>query len=597
MAITPPQPFATPDNPPVTEQARSTESAGEDNSLLTVLGTVVGVGAGAAASLATGAIDRVLNLSLSSKPKFVPPEIPPITSPPPTLSDGVPVLSIEENSIDSQFVDGQIWKIRVELDNGSVEPQLIPSNWIHEFVLEHSITDSCYYRGSMIVVCNRFGVAGDSVDDRTPPDQNEESELVLRGDGRDIIKINIKPIFPDGTELPNEIWEINSEFVIYDSQDINWKQETAMAKKLFFWHRGYQAMIEQNAVFSTSTYTDLVTPERAPFVSNENRMMTCGLAIKKLLESAGLGDFIDYSQEGWDDGDPESKVFYTSGSNNNVLESVYELLSMYVSSNKDPGVFYFNRGTNKFQLLSLQSIFEKAGQTDPGDFYYETFYIGSSESGSEEVEVGARRTPAPQDSSLNKNINLKKYNLIRDNSYTLTDPSGAASSNCNVSQMVHTYDHKTKTFKASYERSEIKGFRDRFATDYTNKLMQAAGGEPLLPLNSTKKEQKIIRQVYSTSTNKEYSGIKEIGNNYLLMSSLLLNLGIEFKVQGSSHRHPGRFIGLDKFKNTNNKYDHRLLGQWFVTNTILRWKDSELYNEIAANKVVSFKALDFEEDI
>lgn len=591
MAISPPLPFATPDNPPVTEQARSTEQVNSRGDALTTAAGIIGAG------LLAGSIARNISLGLSSKPKFTPQPIPPITDPPPTIGGDEPVLSIDESSNDSQFVDGQIWKIKVEIDNGSVDPQLIPGNWIHELVLEHSAINPCFFRGSMIIVCNRLGSAGESSSSRAVPDQNNSSELILRGDGRDIVKINIKPVFPDGTELPPEIWETNSEFVIYDSQDINWKKETTMAKKIFFWHRAYQTMIEENAVFSTAFFTSLVEPEKTTYTSNENRMMKCGLAIKKLLETAGLGDFIDYGEEGWDDGDEESLVFYTAGSNASVLDSVQELLQMYVSSNKDPGLLYFNRGKNKFQLLSLQSIFEKAGSSAPGDFYYETFYIGSSESGHDETEIGDRKTPEPQDNSTQNNINLKKYNLIRDNSFTLVEPGGADSTYSYVSQMIHSYDHKTRTFKVSYDRSEIKSFKDRFAIDYTGKLMQGAGGEPLLPLNIAKKEQKKITQIYVPGSNRRYSGIREVGNNYLLMSSLLLNLGIEFKVQGSSHRHPGRFIGLDKIKKTENKYDYRLLGQWFVTNTIMRWKDGELYNEIAANKVLSYKGLEFEEQV
>lgn len=498
-------------------------------------------------------------------------------------------LSVTENTPAAQFVDNQLWKISVVATNYSppVRPVFIPGNYIHELVLEHSVVDPCYWKGSMIVTSNRFGLL-----ESTNPDDNLNLEMIFRGDGKDELLIELSPLFPGSTELPPETWEIKSEFVVYDSEDIPWNGGATMAKRVYFWHKAYNLMIERGVPFSTAYHAGLQDITKG---TNEDRMVPAGRAIKKLLEDAELQQYIDYNE--WDEGAPTSKIFYNSSSGHSVQDSLLDLIPFYISSDGGPGFMYFHRGKNKFQMISLKKFFDNAGISTPGKYYYETFTIGTADTGTDDTNITPNKTPTIDVSKTEYSINLKKYNLIKDNSYTLTEPSASDSMQTAISHMMHTYNHKTKTFVVSYKNSEIKNVREYFKKNYTDKLLPGPRGFPLLPLNNAKKTQSRVDQRFESSIDKTLDTVNKLGRNYMLLGGLLLNLGVNFKVKGSTHRHAGRFIGLEKNKKSDNKYDYRLLGQWFVTNVITRWKGGELSSEITGNKVSTFDDLRFNEEV
>ncbi len=498
-------------------------------------------------------------------------------------------LSVTENTPAAQFLDNQLWKISVSITNYSppVKPVFIPGNYIHELVLEHDIIDPCYWRGSMIVTSNRFGIL-----EGENPEDNLNLEMLFRGDGRDEMLIELVPLFADSVELPPETWEIKSDFIVYDVEDIPWKDGGGMAKKIYFWHKAYALLTERGAPFSTAKHANVSNKSIA---TNEERMLPVGEAIKYLLEDCNLKQYIDYDE--WDIGATESRIFYNSSPGSTSLDSLHDILPYYVSSDGGPGLLYFNRGRNKFQLLGLRKFFDNAGKSTPGKYYYETFMLGTGDSGTLDTNITPNKTPTINASRYDYANMLKKYNIIRDNSYIVTETSGADSMESFVSQMVHTYNHKDKIFNTIYKESEIQNHKKLFKKNYTDKLLPGAGGQPLMVLNSAKKNQSRVSQRFISSIDKQFNIIEKVGGNYLTLSTIFLNMGINFKVQGSTHRHAGRFVGIEKNKNSDNKYDHRMLGQWFVTSVITRWRDNQLYNELVANKVSSFSNLRFNEEV
>lgn len=504
-------------------------------------------------------------------------------------SDNKTDLSVSENTPAAQFVDNQLWKIAITVTNFSppVKPVFIPGNYIHELVLEHNVLDPCYWRGSVIITSNRFGILeGKDADD------NINLEMLFRGDGKDEMLIEISPLFSGSVELPPETWEVKSSFIVYDTEDIPWRNGSTMAKKIYFWHKAYNLMLERGSPYSTSYHTNLNNIYTA---TNENRMLPVGLAIKKLFEDAGMSEYIDYTE--WDDGDITSKLLHSASAGHTVLETLYDLLPYYVSADGGPGFLYFHRGRNKFQMIGLKKFFEKAGIYTPGEYYYETFYLGIADAGTDNTTITPNKTPIIDTSNYDYAIQMKKYNLIKDNTYTLTEGSATDSMEAGVSHMVHTYDYKNKQFIVYYKDSEIKNHKEYFKKNFTDKLLPGARGEALIVLNSAKKKQFRVNQRFESSIDKTVELVSKVGRNFLTLSALFLNLGISFRVQGSTHRHAGRFIGIEKSKSSDNKYDYRLLGQWFVTTVTTRWEKGQLYNEITANKVSSFDNLRFNEDV
>lgn len=557
-------------------------------------------------------IQRVINISNDGTTEYDPtvPVAPPITTTPtrPDPSQNLPELVKQKAAID---IDGQIWEVKALIDNLSVAQATdIPITSIHELTIEHDVLDPCFIRGSMIVTANRFGgvtISGDAPAGENPDTDTPENEIVIRGDGRDYLSITLAPVFDGASEFPPEVWRFHNEFVIYDSEDIPWKDQTVQAKKLYFWHVGYQSLIETDSVFSTGDYPldHVDTSVPVEFKTDQQRTMTVSTAIKRLLQTAGLQRYIDESE--WDVGSDASRIFYTSNGTESILDTIQNILPYFVSSEGDPGILYFNRGKDlgggfpgAFQLISIKKLFQEVGLSGAArSFYFETFIVGTADSGETDSEVtGEYKSIFPTDGGgVENDIFIKKYNLIQDNSFVLTDPASTDSTESLVSQVIHTYDMRDKAFKYCFVNSDILNFRDRFRRDYTQIFHPQAQGRPLLTLNRIKKENSRLNHRFVTSPDKTYEVIQQVGNSHLLRSALFLNLGISFKIQGSTHRHPGRFIGLEKLKTSNNRYDYRLLGVWFVTNTTIKWQEGSLYNTIAAVKVSSHRDLELEEDV
>ena len=58
------------------------------------------------------------------------------------------------------------------------------------------------------------------------------------------------------------------------------------------------------------------------------------------------------------------------------------------------------------------------------------------------------------------------------------------------------------------------------------------------------------------------------GRNKLLRYYLFSNLAINFSTRGLTIRQTGRFFGLSKQNLNDKEYDHKIEGQYFVTNVI-----------------------------
>ena len=67
---------------------------------------------------------------------------------------------------------------------------------------------------------------------------------------------------------------------------------------------------------------------------------------------------------------------------------------------------------------------------------------------------------------------------------------------------------------------------------------------------------------------------------------LFSNLCISITTRGLTHRQPGRFFGLSKQSLNDKEYDHKLEGQYFITNVKHHFSNTErgYYTEILGVK-------------
>ena len=121
-----------------------------------------------------------------------------------------------------------------------------------------------------------------------------DSFYYLRSDSRDEINIEMCPIVKK-QHLPDKIWKIKNTFVIYDVEDLSHSDLSLKAKKLYFWDKKFQFLLEKNLQWSTATGKRFISdpcPEPIAHAKDEERAMFTGEAIASLLSEAGYESYI-----------------------------------------------------------------------------------------------------------------------------------------------------------------------------------------------------------------------------------------------------------------------------------------------------------------
>ena len=489
----------------------------------------------------------------------------------------------EVDGVTTVWNENDIWNIKITLRNFSMNEDLvIADNNLVELAINHNITEDSYLKGFATINVKRLGF---SLFDQL------NNEFIFRGDGKDEIDIEINPQYQKD-ELPEEIWFTDLKFCVFDVEDL--PADDGHYKRIHFWHKPYFILKTQEAGFSTANY---IENNETPvyLLNNSDRQIPTGLAAKHLLEEAGLSEYID--EDNWDIG--SSKTFYTSPPGTSIIEAIKKVLSNHTSEDGlHPCLFYYNRGINKFQIIPLPDFFEKAGKEDPGEYQIEHFWINPGDVGLNDLTPREYKAPIIDDpATFDRDIKNQYMSRINETDYTLIDMSGNDSSIALTDRAIHSYDFAKKKFDMYVEQNTIESAKEYFKKEYTEKLYPGEMGSPLFILNKDKKESKVLNHLYFDITTNSSTSLISKGRNFLARAAIFLNLGIEFKVPGSTHRHPGRFIAIEKNSDTENKYDYKLLGQWFVTGTVFSWHRGQMTNYITAVKTNTYRDLKFNEDI
>ena len=543
-------------------------------------------------------------------------------------------LTPDEVGLSTIYHNNEFWQLRVGVNNfdSKIEPFVIPNDQIDEVAIEHNIIGLDYLKGYVTIRSTRLGnlIYNDQLN----------TEFIFRGDGKDELYIDFRPLHDDPLKFPDEIWLTKLDFVVFDVTDV--PNQDQLYKRIHFWHKPLHYMATRSTPFSTADYaldaqetvnqlvnttnavanafaaiagpigaaaasiglnaasTVVQSKEIAKKVrqlNNKDRQIYTGDAIRHILTSIGLKEFID--TDNWDRG--SSKIFHTSYLNNSAKSEIEYILKNHTSEEGNhPCVFYYNRGINKYQLLPLTHFFDKAvdGKDQPGEYQLEHFLI-SPPTGLDDINV-AYKTFAPVEGGdrFDRDIANINYNIIPHNEYKLYDMSGYDSMTHLISKPVHTYDHRNKEFKTFISDNDISNVKQYFEDNYTSKLYPKSRNSPLFILNKDKTDNVVTHHDHVPYENISSESLLNYGRNYIAQSAVFLNLAIEFDCIGSSHRHPGRFIGIDKFGlHTDNKYDYKLLGQWMVTSIKFVYKQDRMTNYISAVKTNTYGDLKINEDV
>ena len=488
--------------------------------------------------------------------------------------------------------NGQDYDFTVRLYNGINDIYLTNTAW-DDLYLEEDIFN-LFVRGS-IVINNPYNIL-----ERSSKEANDTQggllnlEYKFRNDGRDTLYIAIKPksdvqLESQTINLADERWLIELELVVYDTQDLSNDDVSQKKKKLFFWEKSYQMMLEKDSEFSTALVGDNANKSGQDQSSDDARSLSTGTALKELFKNDPyFKKYVDnVSDASWNIGDTSNLLFYTSPIGNKFIDDLYAIYNNHVASNGEgnqPCILKLERPTEKgkirqFTLKTVEQYFKDAGKKEPGKYQLEHFFV--REQTEEDKAPLIKKAPLSSDQSTE--IKADEFNLIR--SYNLTDLSGKDYSVNLANRRIVSYNSSDRQWnietKVHSATEWQKFFNERIKP---NILVSSSIKNDRLPVTPYIKLGENTVVEFSTRPNEK--GRYATGRNKILKYFLFSNLSISFTTRGLTHRQPGRFFGLSKQTLNDKEYDHKLEGQYFVTGVKHYFSNTQrgYYTELVAVK-------------
>jgi hypothetical protein len=508
-------------------------------------------------------------------------------------------MSTEQNS-DYTF-NGQDYECTVRLYNGINDVYLNNVSW-DSLILEEDIFD-WKIKGSIVVNTPYESLEKDSEETQKAVQQDKKNIIYkFRNDGRDTLFISIKPKDVNMQSLPSytfddKKWLLEIEAVIFEVQDLPSSTITDKKKKLYFWEKAYQMMTEKDSDFSTSTVGKNTNKSNISQIDNTERTLVCSEAIAELLRRDP--DFEKYSKlttnkDEWDAGSEMNTMNYSSPVNAKFIDNLEYMLQYTTASdvyNNEPCIFKFERAEKsmqpkQFSLKPISKYFEKAGndQNTPKEYQIEHFFL--KEFSDTENTPPLIKAPLGASESTTE-IKADEYNIIYN--YRLVDLNGSDYSKNLTNYRVVSYNSSCGQFCEENKNHSAEQYKTFFKKTIRDNVLTKENNDRLVFTP-------FIRDSLNTKTvitvaKEEVTRLAE-GRNKLLQYYLFSNLAINFSTRGLTIRQTGRFFGLSKQNLNDKEYDHKLEGQYFVTN-VIHYFDNR--NRSYTTDLIGVKAHTYEE--
>lgn len=521
------------------------------------------------------------------------------------------------------LINDQLYYIEIWLYNqiDRFPPIQIPFTVIENLVIEETLND--WNTKGYITINNDFEFLerGDPGNDTGNKNSvNYPSPYLFRSDGRNKLSIKIHPVtkqigLPKGftlpknftssivSDLPEEYWNMNFDFIIYDIEDFSTGNPQNKIRKYYFHDERFQILLERNIEWSTSS-NEYQTKDIT--AKDEERALNTSLAIKSILKTASSNQsdpkypnlnvgnksepskldnpdipLYNIDETKWDAGDVNSTVLYTSPANSNALLDLDYVQKYAVSKDGSPLFLLFGRYDRKWSLVSLQDIIKKAEENQ----IERIILVDRIDPISQKPYIP--RAPIDINSVSNiKNFQSAVASKILDYKFVPMVPND----DMELSTMpLHNYDFSDSSFNVYYNGNKITDLLDNFKKVTSQGLYAMKNkGQLLMHINQTKKNGLLLKN--------DYTPRKFFPKNasYLNMAKklLLLNQALFFSTVGLTFRSPGKFIFVDRDSSTGdvNVFDDRFLGQWLVSKVSHIFTKNSYKNEVYANKVDIFNA-------
>lgn len=472
--------------------------------------------------------------------------------------------------------NNQSYDIEIEIRNDKNSLKLT-QNAFTELSFEEDLFQ--WEIGGYIVLNNRYEMF------RKNPDATSEAPnnfYKYMGNGQDIISIKIVPkLFgpadnqnhttPGIKELPFKQWGIQFEGVIFDVEDIGGDGENKMIK-LSFMERIMFQMLNLNLEFSTVTMaTEGMDDEAIIKLDNYKRSLKLGDAIYSLLKTAEFEKYcMNYGSEKWNLGDDKNKIFYTSPSYHTCAQDLHFLSTLHTSDEAhlfEPCFFMFDRNElpdtpKQFSITPITEYFKKAGIGTPLEYSVEHFTLVNNIQHEKTNHISIKKAPIIDGPTTTVDVKAIEYSDIK--TYDFLENQALRNVSMFNNKLPVSFNHIDGQFNFEKKENTAEEVRKYLEDNYVS-LLKNQDKKSRVTLNKEIKDGKNSEIFYTMLQTKEAR--YAVARNRLLLSMMFNSMGISFSARGLTIRQPGRFIGISKKGEINEKdFDHRIEGQYLLTN-------------------------------
>jgi hypothetical protein len=420
----------------------------------------------------------------------------------------------------------------------------------------------------------------------------------FRGDGRDILEIDIMPQLEEqqclevfGNESEKEKYNIKHACSIYHYEDKTVGQGNKI-RTLFFWDQDFQALNEVNLDYSSGEETKdtksfLGGGESGVPVSqsNSDKSIFTGDIMEDLLEY-GLVELadLDFKKGDWDTG--TTKLNFHSTGMNKAVDDIDYVLTYHMSDESNyflPAILKKQRYTEKYELKPLNKFYENTVGISLGGVLggggsdvLEDFLIGNiSPDGGEGGNSDAG------------DIIATNYNTIEDYTFVRVDSKDLQSHM--ATHAVHGLDPR------GFFKTNLKDNNFKSATStYKDAFVQGNGADNLAKNNIRKTNKNQVHMFLPYELNDQQT--RALGVNKAMKNMFYKNSSITFKVIGNTIRKTGKFFTINrKDSNITEDYDNSVLGKYMYTYVCHEFSNGSYFTTILGVKPFDTKDPGFTE--
>lgn len=530
-------------------------------------------------------------------------------------------------------IDNRDWFFCVAIDNGK-NRTLLTKSTIEALVIEDDLFE--WYTKGYITITNDES----SLERTVGPEKllelvGMDPGYKIRGDGRDIISINITPKLSTLNSFiaklagldkrPDEdIFKLSNDYVIYDSKT-EYVEGEKQLKTFYFWDLRYQLLLERNVHYSTGlvkSKSEKSFEKEIRRVNNEDRSIDSGEAIKEFIKHSLEDQDPEFEDDLWDKGG--TKIFYSSPAQYKGINDLDWLMDSHISdssADNDVCILKYDTYIKKWTLMPISKYFEEAlDGKDAGDYQFDRFLISDHDGpqnfimkalslippdprapkmtiGDINSKIKDPKMPLPKVGQIRrKNMTNAETAELEKSNWKFEDLAGVDNQTLLTTYAVHSYNMGTHEFNIDVYDNEIQKVYEKFSEKYIEKnFMGKKKPVPSFAITPGKKSRKVMNNLFTLSDEDKARAIK--GRNQLYKNLIFLNNTCSVTCKGETHRRSGRFFSIDR--NTayfNNDFDNKILGQYFIVNVQHRLIGERYETEMLGVKPYRFEDVDYERE-